>query len=92
MNFRLVAEKKRAPMRPIGESPFLSTREWHAHKAAIARVIDQMSTWKATAVVYHAADSMRTRFTIDGPAAPVEDEQASKAATRARGPLLSLRD
>jgi hypothetical protein len=32
MNFRLVAEKKRAPMRTLGESPFLSTREWHSNQ------------------------------------------------------------
>jgi hypothetical protein len=84
MNFRLVAEKKRAPMRPIGESPFLSTREWHTGKAALARVIDQMDTWKSLTVVYHDADSMRTRFIVDGPAAPIADDQAQKAATRAK--------
>lgn len=83
-NFVLVGEKKRSPMRPIGESEFLSTREWHAGKAALARVIDQMDTWKSLTVVYHDADSMRTRFIVDGPSAPVADDQAQKAATRAR--------
>jgi hypothetical protein len=83
LNFRLVAEKKRSPMRPIGESPFLSTREWHAGKSALARVIDQMTTWSALTVIYHDADSMRMRFLTDGPMAPVADDQAVKAATRA---------
>jgi hypothetical protein len=84
MNLRLVAEKKRSPMRPIGESPFLSTREWHSGKAALAHVIDDMDTWKALTVIYHDADSMRTRFLVDGPSAPIADDQAERAATRAQ--------
>lgn len=83
-NFTLVATKQRSPMRPIGESPFLSTKEWHSGKAALARVIDQLDTWKSLAVVYHDADSMRNRFLVDGPSAPVAPDQASKAGGRAK--------
>jgi hypothetical protein len=83
-NFRLVATKQRSPMRPIGESPFLSTKEWHAGKTALARAIDQLDTWKSLAVVYHDADSMRNRFLIDGPNAPIAPDQVGKAEGRAK--------
>jgi hypothetical protein len=83
-NFNLVATARRSPMRPIGgESPFLSTREWHSGKSVLARVIDQMDTWQSLTTVYHDADSMRTRFIIDGPNAPIADDQAEKAGIRA---------
>jgi hypothetical protein len=83
-NFQLVGRKQRSPVRPIGESPFLSTREWHSGKAALARAIDQLATWQALAVVYHDADSMRNRFLADGPSAPVNVDQATKAELRAK--------
>jgi hypothetical protein len=56
---------------------------WHSEKAALARVIDQLDTWKALAVIYHDADSMRNRFLIDGAVAPVSLEQAGMAKGRA---------
>jgi hypothetical protein len=75
VNFKLLADLGRAPQRPISESPFLSTHEWHAHKGELGRIVDQLDTWKALASLYHNADSMRVRLVHDGPEAPIPSER-----------------
>lgn len=77
-NFRLLGDLGRAPSRPIGESPFLSTRAWQSNRAQLGRVIDQLDTWKALASLYHNADSMRARLIHDGPGALIP---AARVAT-----------
>ena len=50
---RLLAQLGRSLERPIPESPFLATAEWHAHKSELARVIDHVDTWKGLTSLYH---------------------------------------
>jgi hypothetical protein len=70
-NFDLLAKLGRTLNRPIEDSPFPSTREWHAQKASLAYVIDQLDTWKALEGLCHNAESLRTRIVVDGPGTPL---------------------
>jgi len=94
-NFSTLAQLGCTPQREISEdAAFLPMQDWEAHKAVLARLLDDMETWEQLAIVYHNARSLRNRIQMDGPKAPLPqwgEERLAEDAASARALSVALR-
>jgi hypothetical protein len=71
----LMARLGRTVAKPIADSPFLLTNQWHAHKGELAHAITDLDVWKRLTKAYYGADGLRVRVMHEGPGAPLPESR-----------------